>query len=87
MIHKLTNRNALKTSEWLQQVVQQEWKLVEPPPNESIKIQQFDFATNLNEGLVIQKIKDGFQSIVESADEPPTEVQRVTRTFGLISHA
>jgi hypothetical protein len=77
MIHKLTNRKALKTIEWLQQTVQQVWKLVEPPPNDLLKVQQFDFAANLNEGLVIQKIKDGFQSIVESADEPPTEVQRV----------
>jgi hypothetical protein len=77
MIHKLTNRNALKTSEWLQQIVQQEWKLAEPPPTEESGIQQFDIAANLNEGLVIQKVRDGFQSIVESADDPATEAQRV----------
>jgi hypothetical protein len=77
MIRKLTNRNALKSGAWLQQVVQQEWKMVEPPPNESIKIQQFDLVANLNEGLVIQKIRDGFQSIVQSGNARPTEAQRV----------
>jgi hypothetical protein len=77
MIHKLTNRNALKANDWLQVVMQQDWKQVEPPPNEKLKIQQFDFAANLNDGLVIQKIKDSFQSIVQSISDPPSMAERV----------
>jgi hypothetical protein len=77
MIHKLTNRNTLKADVWLQQIVEQDWKQVEPPPADKLKIQQFDFAENLNDALVIQKIKDAFQSIVESMPDPPSEAERV----------
>ena len=77
MIHKLTNRKAVKSSEWLQQIASQEWKLAESPSHEALKIQQFDFAANLNDGLIIQKVKDAFQAVVESVDDPPTEAQRV----------
>ena len=55
MMHRITNRKALRASEWLAAVTANSSPPVVPPSRETLKTQQFDTLTQLNGALVAQQ--------------------------------
>jgi hypothetical protein len=74
---RLAERNRLKASDWLLDTTTEDWRRVEAPPREGLKIQQFDLDANLNGGLVVQSIKDVFDRILTGVGDPPSRTERV----------
>jgi hypothetical protein len=77
MIHRITNRNALRTSEWLAAVATNPWTQVTAPPRELLKVQQFDAVAQINDALVVEQINDAFAPIAAAAGEPSSRAERV----------
>jgi len=77
MMHRITNRNALRASDWLAAVAANPGELVTTPPREVLKVQQFDVLAQLNDALVAQRINDAFESIAAATGAPPSRAERV----------
>ncbi len=72
MMHRITNRKALRASEWLAAVTANSSPPVVPPSRETLKTQQFDTLTQLNGALVAQQISDAFDPIAVAGGPTPT---------------
>jgi Family of unknown function (DUF6339) len=76
MTHRITNRKALKTSEWLASATITPWRVVQPPPSEELKLQQFDLSAHVNTTLAVQAFKDAFERILTGLGDSPTRDER-----------
>jgi hypothetical protein len=70
MIHKLTQRSRLQNSEWLSQVKQQAWNVVQKPASDGLGVQATDLTRPIDGDSAARRIREQFHTLVNRGVQP-----------------
>ena len=70
MIHKISNRSAVRKSQWVADVQAMAWRDVAPPSVSGLGVQPLDLVKNLDGALITRKINEKFLELGARLTEP-----------------
>jgi hypothetical protein len=69
MIHRISNRSAVRKSQWLTEITALPWRNVTPPNILGLGVHPVDLMKNLDDGLIARKINDKFLELAARLTE------------------
>jgi hypothetical protein len=70
MIHKLTQRARLQNSDWLRQIKEQDWNVIQKPTPDGLGIQPTDLTHQIDGDSAARRVREHFHGLVERGVQP-----------------